>query len=176
MMKYKNDMIKDQCDKCRKQDMNSCGQQKAYDGRSCEMYSRHIDLEKHEKISSEASRGERQKQKLFLSPFSFSGRIRRLEYWLSCIIIYASAFMIVLISEALEELGNKNFSIVISGVYMIACYWFCFAQNAKRCHDRGNSGWYQIIPFYGLFLLFGDGDEYENDYGTDPKGRNIYDA
>ena len=51
--------------------------------------------------------------------------------------------------------------------------WFIFAQGAKRCHDRGNSGWYQLIPFYGLWMLFGDGDAHENDYGTDPKGRRL---
>lgn len=49
--------------------------------------------------------------------------------------------------------------------------WFLWAQGAKRCHDRGNSGWYQIIPFYGLWMLFADGEECENEYGVDPKGR-----
>jgi uncharacterized membrane protein YhaH (DUF805 family) len=47
--------------------------------------------------------------------------------------------------------------------------WFLWAQNAKRCHDRGNSGWYQLIPFYFLVLLFGDGEEGENEYGDNPK-------
>lgn len=40
-------MIKDQCDNCRKQGADSCNQQIVYDGRSCDEYSKHIDLEKH---------------------------------------------------------------------------------------------------------------------------------
>ena len=44
------------------------------------------------------------------------------------------------------------------------------AQNTKRCHDRGNSGWFQLIPFYGLVLLFGDSDKGDNAYGNSPLG------
>jgi uncharacterized membrane protein YhaH (DUF805 family) len=44
------------------------------------------------------------------------------------------------------------------------------AQGAKRCHDRNNSGWYQLIPFYFIWILFGDSDTGFNDYGPNPKG------
>jgi uncharacterized membrane protein YhaH (DUF805 family) len=53
---------------------------------------------------------------------------------------------------------------------MFPAYWFVIAQGTKRCHDRDNSGWYQIIPFYGLWMLFGDSNYGENDYGFNPKG------
>lgn len=51
----------------------------------------------------------------------------------------------------------------------IPLYWFFWAQGSKRCHDRNNSGWYQLIPFYGLWMIFASGDEDENDYGESPK-------
>lgn len=48
--------------------------------------------------------------------------------------------------------------------------WFLLAQGAKRCHDRGNSGWWQLIPFYYLWMFFADGEIGDNEYGTNPKG------
>lgn len=110
----------------------------------------------------------RQKQRMFSHPFSFHGRIRRLEYGLSYIayMIWFSIFNVV---------GEDDSAMAI--LYLmtfIPAVWFMLAQRAKRCHDRDNSGWYQIIPFYDLWILFGDGDEYENTYGADPKGRDIF--
>ena len=55
-------------------------------------------------------------------------------------------------------------------ILLIPVYWFLLAQGAKRCHDRGNSGWYQIIPFYNLWMLFADSEKGVNDYGLNPKG------
>ena len=37
----------------------------------------------------------------------------------------------------------------------IPLFWFKLAQSTKRCHDLGESGWMQIIPFYFLILCFG---------------------
>lgn len=95
---------------------------------------------------------------MFTNPFSFEGRIRRTEYGLSIIIQYAAAFIISLISPELML------------VLQIPLYWFMLAQGAKRCHDRGNSGWFQIIPFYGLWMFFADSDNGINEYGPNPKG------
>ena len=109
------------------------------------------------------------KQKMFSHPFSFHGRIRRMEYGLSVIIIYAYCFLIQILVDINPESAG-----ILALLTIVPLYWFMWAQGAKRCHDRGNSGWYQIIPFYGLWMLFGDGDECENDYGFDPKGRNVF--
>ena len=103
---------------------------------------------------------------MFRNSFSFEGRIRRLEYGLSFIIYYIwmlfSAFVAV-------SINADNFE----GIYyllLLPCFYFWIAQGAKRCHDRGNTGWYQLIPFYGLWMLFGDGDIGTNNYGANPKG------
>jgi uncharacterized membrane protein YhaH (DUF805 family) len=103
---------------------------------------------------------------MFKNPFSFDGRIRRTEYGLS-VIIYFFVFSIVsLIDEASGQTG-----VVL--IFLLPLIWFLWAQAAKRCHDRGNSGWFQLIPFYGLWMLFAPGDEGDNEYGVDPKGVQV---
>jgi uncharacterized membrane protein YhaH (DUF805 family) len=100
-----------------------------------------------------------QRQKMFSAPFSFEGRIRRTEYGIS-FIIYIFAYGII------AAIG-KSFSILF--LAFIPLLWFLLAQGAKRCHDRGNSGWYQIIPFYVFWMLFAEGDSNNNEYGNSPK-------
>lgn len=102
------------------------------------------------------------KPSMFRNPFSFDGRIRRMEYGISFIIFYILNNLFVTLS----------YETPIFIILLIPSLWFTWAQGAKRCHDRGNSGWYQIIPFYGLWMLFGDGNIGENKYGSNPKGIN----
>lgn len=99
---------------------------------------------------------------MFKNPFSFSGRIRRTEYGLSFIIYFIVYVVILLSTNDLEENG-------LLWLLFIPLIWFMLAQAAKRCHDLGNSGWWQLIPFYGLWLLFQAGDTGFNEYGENPK-------
>jgi uncharacterized membrane protein YhaH (DUF805 family)/uncharacterized protein YfcZ (UPF0381/DUF406 family) len=131
-----------------------------------------------------------QKKRMFQKPFSFKGRIRRLEYWLSWIISYAytvvsgimytyayDKYLDAVISNKLEVIDNfdEYFTLFLSVrvIYFVLIlppmWWFLLAQGAKRCHDRNNSGWYQIIPFYFLWMLFAKGDSSGNRYGETPK-------
>lgn len=102
-------------------------------------------------------------QEMFSDPFSFEGRIRRLELNLSMIIYTVIALIVNLIGESGGFMG-------IVYLAYIPMLWFNIAQCVKRCHDRGNSGWYLLIPLYGLWLLFGDSDPGDNEYGRNPKG------
>lgn len=100
-------------------------------------------------------------QGMFSSPFAFQGRIRRMEYGISFIIYVVGA---VIINNSID---SGDFPILILGY--IPLLWFFWGQGAKRCHDMGNSGWYQIIPFYIFWMLFSNSDSGINEYGKNPK-------
>ena len=105
---------------------------------------------------------------MFKSSFSFNGRIRRLEYGISQIILMVLVFVVVFAEHAFIVAEDTASIFLLAAV--IPVYWFIFAQGSKRCHDLGNSGWFQLIPFYGFWLLFADGKIGVNDYGPNPKG------
>ena len=98
---------------------------------------------------------------MFSDAFSFDGRIRRSEYGISFIIY---AFLAVMVNAIV-----KTGALPIIGLAYIPMVWFLWAQGSKRCHDLGNSGWFQIIPFYLLWMIFANGKNSVNKYGRNPK-------
>ena len=117
--------------------------------------------------------------KMFSAPFSFNGRIRRTEYGLSLIVFYLIivGITILRISYITNYIPFKIyfvFSMLFNGdtvqvIISIILFWFLLAQGAKRCHDRGNSGWFQIIPYYLFWMLFAKGEAANNKYSNSPK-------
>lgn len=121
------------------------------------------------------------------SKFSFKGRIRRMEYGISYIIYYILTIFcslpmqfanVFLQTSAQSTSGPETWSIIVFIiaylfylVMLIPLSWFMLAQGAKRCHDRGCSGWWQLVPFYFFWLVFADGVPGSNEYGENPKGR-----
>lgn len=106
---------------------------------------------------------------MFKNPFSFEGRIRRLEYVLSNVIYLFTIFALVGVVTSIGKPSDFVTSILMF-LFWIPLLWFMLAQGAKRCHDRGNSGWFQFIPFYGILMTFASGDIGDNEYGPNPKG------
>jgi len=104
---------------------------------------------------------------MFKNPFSFNGRIRRTEYGIT-FIIYLVAYVIILALSAGAADGGVGGALTL--VIIVPLLWFLWAQGAKRCHDLDRSGWWQIIPFYFLVLIFSDGQPGSNEYGSNPKG------
>ncbi|TDQ15195.1 uncharacterized membrane protein YhaH (DUF805 family) [Algoriphagus boseongensis] len=111
---------------------------------------------------------ERKKRNKFSEIFSPEGRIGRTEYGLTIILAYVFIFIASII---IQEMDPNN---GILAMILLVCYVLLFiiitAQGAKRCHDRGNSGWFQFIPFYGFWMLFAPGEKGINKYGPNPKG------
>ncbi|TDQ32650.1 DUF805 domain-containing protein [Zeaxanthinibacter enoshimensis] len=101
---------------------------------------------------------------MFKNPFSFKGRIRRSEFGISYIIFMFVYYLLIMLMAFSGDAGG-----ILFFLFIVPAIWFMWAQAAKRCHDLGNSGWFQLIPFYGFWLLFADGQRHENEYGEDPK-------
>lgn len=119
--------------------------------------------------------------------FGFSGRIRRLDYWLlgigtSIAIGVLDAVQTLVLNagdfNALETGGNIA-SVVISLALNLMGLWINIALMLKRCHDRDKRwGWvafFLLVPIVGwiwgfIELAFLDGTQGRNRFGPSPKG------
>ena len=98
--------------------------------------------------------------------FSFSGRARRTEYWITYFAVSILGYVLEALSESVDGVGGA-FLIVLISVLNI---WVCLAVGARRCHDLGHNGFWQLIPFYGIWMAFANGQPGPNEYGENPKG------
>ena len=101
---------------------------------------------------------------MYTAPFSFEGRIRRTEYCFSLIVYFV---LITILNALLDEWRGDDRSMFIILLY-IPLLWFLWAQGAKRCHDLGKNGWWQIVPLYIFWLMFQRGSALTNEYGPSP--------
>ena len=125
---------------------------------------------------------------MFKNPFSFNGRIRRIEYFLSNLLggfVSGIAFWLgigtSLVSAEAESVGGFGFGMLVSMAAILGGIWFTIAQDVKRLHDVDKSGWLIILLFipivnfiFGLYMLLADGTVGPNRYGDDPKNRMPY--
>ena len=108
-------------------------------------------------------------QQCFLKYFDFSTRARRAEYWYFMLfqgLLNMALLMLFFVSPQLSD----NLASVAGLVLLIPN----FAVGARRLHDVGRSGWWQLLclTLIGvlvlLFWFVQPGDEGRNDYGEDP--------
>lgn len=113
-------------------------------------------------------------------PFSFKGRIGRLQLILSYVVGFVAWFAIYALSE--NELYYLEYNSNVFLLFLactVAFFWFLYAQCAKRCHDLGKSGAWMFVPFWNVLLFFAEGEEQDNQYGqgtttgSDHSGNNI---
>ncbi|WP_137224163.1 MULTISPECIES: DUF805 domain-containing protein [Shewanella] len=94
----------------------------------------------------------------------FTGRARRKEYWMF-ILIYT------IINVILAVLGLDTISAIVSLGLLVPS----LSIAARRLHDTGRSGWWQLIlliPIIGLIVLIvflAQDSHGTNDYGVNPK-------
>ena len=106
-------------------------------------------------------------------PFSFKGRIGRLQLILSYVMGFVAWFASFLLFDIENSDGNGGV-ILLFLACTVAFFWFLYAQCAKRCHDLGKSGAWMFVPFWNILLFFAEGEKGENQYGqgTEVKSDN----
>ncbi|MBS0476556.1 MAG: DUF805 domain-containing protein [Proteobacteria bacterium] len=126
-----------------------------------------------------------------LMPFrryaDFSGRSRRMEYWMFRLfefgVFFAGLIVLGLFSGAAGAAGGDTASGLVGGLGALALvgfFLFSFipglAVTVRRLHDTGKSGWMvliSLVPLVGgivlLVFLCSDGTRGANQYGEDPK-------
>lgn len=111
-------------------------------------------------------------------PFSFKGRIGRLQLILSYVVGLVAWFASYLLFDVEHSDGNGGVNLLILPC-TVAFFWFLYAQCAKRCHDLGKSGAWMFVPFWNVLLFFAEGEKQDNQYGqgtatgSDHSGNNI---
>lgn len=98
--------------------------------------------------------------------FSFHGRVTRSQYWLGTLAVNVLNWMIVLGSSMatsvtmgehaknptamLSALASQN--AILLPVSLAVC-WSGLALQVKRFHDRGQSGWWTLLPLAPCLLM-----------------------
>ncbi len=108
----------------------------------------------------------------------FSGRARRMEYWMFALINMVIIFGLNILSGLFgsSDDGGSMASSFLGGLYGLAVLLPSLGVIIRRLHDTGRSGWYYLwifVPLIGVILvliaLVKDSDPGENKYGPNPK-------
>ena len=100
---------------------------------------------------------------MFKAPFSFKGRIGRLEYLIS--ILICNAYILLVNKLFFQILEDKGIDFPISLLFLLPAIYFILTQGVKRNHDIGNTGWFILIPWNSSIILFISGEKEDNKYG-----------
>lgn len=99
----------------------------------------------------------------------FSGRARRKEFWMFVLFNFIIAIVLGIVDAVI---GIP----ILGGLYALAVLIPSIAVGARRLHDIGRTGWWQliaIVPLIGIIVLIVffvlDGNPGDNQYGPNPK-------
>jgi uncharacterized membrane protein YhaH (DUF805 family) len=126
----------------------------------------------------------------YLRYFDFSGRSRRLEYWMFSLFYTLVCLVFIMLIIAGFASGDWNGGgdpgplawLGIGGMvlFILVSLIPALAVAVRRFHDQDLSGWMYLlsfIPYVGWLILmvfmFIDGTRGDNRFGFDPKGRGI---
>ena len=112
----------------------------------------------------------------------FKGRARRKEYWMWVLFVVVMLFVLMYLDSALglggtadgyadgSSVGFNMTGGVLTMIFWLATLIPSIAVAVRRVHDQDKSGWFILIPFYNIILMFLEGTRGPNRFGPDPKG------
>ena len=112
----------------------------------------------------------------------FKGRSGRKEYWSWFLFVMIALFVLMYLDTVLglggtatgyAEGGSVGFNMtggVLTIIFAIVMFIPGLAVAVRRAHDQDKSGWFLLIPFYNVIMMFIEGTRGPNRYGPDPKG------
>ena len=84
------------------------------------------------------------------------GRARRKEYWYFFLFVMVAHFATLRLPP-------------VNAICTLITFIPGIAVACRRMHDVGKSGWFQLIPFYNLYLYCCDSEPSDNKYGPQVK-------
>lgn len=105
----------------------------------------------------------------------FNGRARRKAFWMYVLIYFLIAFAVSIVEAVISGATGTEINL-ISALLTLGLLLPSLAIGARRLHDIGHSGWWQligIIPLVGFIVLIifyvRDSQPGDNEYGPNPK-------
>ena len=105
----------------------------------------------------------------------FSGRARRMEYWMFALFNIIFMFALAFVDGILGSYSTGAGVGLFSGLYCLFVIIPGLSVTVRRLHDTGRSGWWLLInfipligPIVMLVFLFLDSHP-DNEYGPNPK-------
>ena len=80
----------------------------------------------------------------------FSGNASRSEFWYLYLFYFLAAILAAIIDGFLGIDILYWVTVLVLAIPVLSC-------NARRNHDVGKSGWFMLVPIYGVYLLFKKG-------------------
>lgn len=104
---------------------------------------------------------------------NFSGRIRRMGWWIAGI---GMSF----VSASVNDIRDRDLNVVIAAIFWavaLVVWLIGLSLSVRRWHDLDKSGWWVLVMaipvlgwLYSLWMLgFQPGDQGHNNYGPPPR-------
>lgn len=103
----------------------------------------------------------------------FEGRAHRTEFWMFVLVSLIIGLVLTIVDVSIGTYGD--YGGLLNGIYSLAILVPSIAVGARRLHDIGRTGWWQLlalIPVIGTIILIvwwaKAGEPAPNEWGRNP--------